>query len=74
MIRDTDISEVFSWLKKRLAEKAGPKLITLDGPCASGKTTLAGELAAAGAKTASHEEIGKTCDVVLTMLPNSPGK
>ncbi len=32
----------------------------------------AGELAAAGAKTASHEEIGKNCDVVLTMLPNSP--
>ena len=30
------------------------------------------EVCAAGAKTASNEEIGKTCDVVLTMLPNSP--
>ncbi len=30
------------------------------------------ELVAAGAKSASNEEIGKNCDVVLTMLPNSP--
>lgn len=30
------------------------------------------EIVAAGAKSASNEEIGKTCDVVLTMLPNSP--
>ena len=30
------------------------------------------ELVAAGAKSATNEEIGKTCDVVLTMLPNSP--
>ena len=56
MIRDTDISEVFSWLKKRLAEKAGPKLITLDGPCASGKTTLAGELAAAFGAAVIHTD------------------
>ena len=56
MIRDTDISEVFSWLKKRLAEKAGPMLITLDGPCASGKTTLAGELAAAFGAAVIHTD------------------
>ena len=30
------------------------------------------EVAACGAKASSNEEIGKTCDVVLTMLPNSP--
>lgn len=30
------------------------------------------EVVACGAKTASSEEIGKTCDVVLTMLPNGP--
>ena len=30
------------------------------------------ELVACGAKAATNEEIGKTCDVVLTMLPNSP--
>ena len=30
------------------------------------------ELVAAGAKAASNEEIGRTCDVVLTMVPNSP--
>ena len=30
------------------------------------------ELAACGAKASSNEEIGRTCDVVLTMLPNSP--
>lgn len=56
MIRDTDISEVFSWLKNRLAEKAGPKLITLDGPCVSGKTTLAGELAAAFGAAVIHTD------------------
>ena len=56
MIRDTDISEVFSWLKKQLAEKAGPMLITLDGPCASGKTTLAGELAAAFGAAVIHTD------------------
>lgn len=31
-----------------------------------------GELAACGAKVASNAEIGETCDLVLTMLPNSP--
>lgn len=30
------------------------------------------EVVAAGGKTASNEEIGKTCDLVLTMVPNSP--
>ncbi len=30
------------------------------------------ELAAAGAKVASNAVIGETCDVVLTMVPNSP--
>ena len=30
------------------------------------------ELAECGAKAASYEEIGKSCDVVMTMLPNSP--
>ena len=30
------------------------------------------EIVAAGAKSATNDEIGKTCDVVLTMVPNSP--
>jgi len=30
------------------------------------------EVVACGAKTASNKEIGETCDLVLTMLPNSP--
>lgn len=30
------------------------------------------EIVAAGAKNASNREIGETCDVVMTMLPNSP--
>lgn len=30
------------------------------------------ELEACGAKSATYEEIGKQCDVVMTMLPNSP--
>ncbi|HHY83723.1 MAG TPA: 2-hydroxy-3-oxopropionate reductase [Clostridiales bacterium] len=30
------------------------------------------ELVAAGAKAASKEEIGRTCDLVMTMVPNSP--
>ncbi len=30
------------------------------------------ELVAAGATAATNEEIGRTCDVVMTMLPNSP--
>lgn len=30
------------------------------------------EVVAAGAKTASNKEIGEICDVVMTMLPNSP--
>ena len=30
------------------------------------------ELEACGAKAATYEEIGKQCDVVMTMLPNSP--
>lgn len=30
------------------------------------------EIVAAGAKAATNTEIGKTCDVVLTMVPNSP--
>ncbi len=30
------------------------------------------EVVACGAKSATSEEIGKTCDVVLTMLPNGP--
>ena len=30
------------------------------------------EVVAAGAKAASNREIGESCDVVLTMLPNSP--
>ena len=32
----------------------------------------AGELVEAGAKSATNAEIGQTCDLVLTMLPNSP--
>ncbi|MCI9552277.1 MAG: NAD-binding protein [Acutalibacter sp.] len=34
--------------------------------------TVAQKLAAAGTKTASHQEIGETCGLVLTMLPNGP--
>ena len=30
------------------------------------------EVVAAGAKAASNQEIGESCDVVMTMLPNSP--
>ena len=30
------------------------------------------EVVACGAKASDNEEIGRTCDVVLTMLPNSP--
>ena len=30
------------------------------------------EVCACGAKSASNQEIGRTCDVVMTMLPNSP--
>ena len=30
------------------------------------------EVEDAGGKSASPEEIGKTCDVIMTMLPNSP--
>ena len=30
------------------------------------------ELEAAGAKGATQQEIGEQCDVVITMLPNSP--
>ena len=30
------------------------------------------EVVACGAKQATNKEIGETCDVVLTMLPNSP--
>lgn len=30
------------------------------------------EVVAVGAKAASNDEIGKSCDVVITMLPNSP--
>ena len=32
----------------------------------------AGELVEAGAKAATKAEIGRTCDLVLTMVPNSP--
>ncbi len=32
----------------------------------------AGELAEVGAKVATNEQIGESCDVVMTMLPNSP--
>ena len=32
----------------------------------------ADEVVAAGAKAATNAEIGETCDVVLTMVPNSP--
>ncbi|MBR5740843.1 MAG: NAD(P)-binding domain-containing protein, partial [Firmicutes bacterium] len=30
------------------------------------------EVASCGARASSNEEIGRICDVVLTMLPNSP--
>lgn len=30
------------------------------------------EMEACGAKSATYEEIGRQCDVVMTMLPNSP--
>ncbi len=38
----------------------------------SSANRAAPELAAAGAKAAPNAEIGETCDLVLTMLPNSP--
>ena len=36
------------------------------------KESAVKELVEAGAKAATNQEIGATCDVVLTMLPNSP--
>ena len=38
----------------------------------SSANRAADELVAAGAKKAGNAEIGETCDLVLTMLPNSP--
>ena len=38
----------------------------------SSANRAASGLAAAGAKTADNQQIGRTCDLVLTMLPNSP--
>lgn len=38
----------------------------------SSANRAAPELAAAGAKTASNAQIGESCDLVFTMLPNSP--
>lgn len=38
----------------------------------SSSNRASGELVEAGAKAATNAEIGETCDVVLTMLPNSP--
>ena len=35
-------------------------------------TAAVEEVAACGAKAATNKEIGESCDVVLTMLPNSP--
>ncbi len=35
-------------------------------------TAAVEEVVAAGAKSATNKEIGESCDVVLTMLPNSP--
>lgn len=32
------------------------------------------DVVAAGARYATQQEIGERCDVVLTMLPNSPGE
>ena len=38
----------------------------------SSSSRAAEELAEAGARTATGKELGETCDLVLTMLPNSP--
>ena len=38
----------------------------------SSSNKAANELAGCGAKVADNATIGQTCDVVLTMLPNSP--
>ena len=38
----------------------------------SSANRASGELVECGAKAATNAEIGETCDVVLTMLPNSP--
>ena len=38
----------------------------------SSSNRASAELVEAGAKAASNAEIGETCDVVLTMVPNSP--
>jgi len=46
--------------------KAGYELIVLE------TNRAAGELVEAGAAAASAQKIGEECDVVLTMLPNSP--
>ena len=47
--------------------KAGYELVVNDLNQAS-----IDEVVAAGASSASQAEIGESCDVVLTMLPNSP--
>src|SRR3972149_5256791 len=48
--------------------KAGYRLVVFDTNAASMK-----ELAVAGAETAaSPKEVAEKCDVVVTMLPNSP--
>lgn len=47
--------------------KAGYELVVNDRNQANVE-----EVVAAGASSASQAEIGETCDVVLTMLPNSP--
>jgi len=47
--------------------KAGYELVVNDRNQAS-----IDEVVAAGAAYATQAEIGETCDVVLTMLPNSP--
>jgi len=47
--------------------KAGYKLMVNNK-----ETAAMDEVAAAGAEKATQQEIGKKCDVVLTMLPNSP--
>ena len=40
----TDMISISDWLEGLKAERTGRTLVTLDGPCASGKTTLAAEM------------------------------
>ena len=54
-------------MAKNILKKGYPDLLVSDLNKAA-----VDEVVACGAKAATNQEIGEQCDVVLTMLPNSP--